>query len=138
MDTIRRAEIEGDDEADVAVFPMKKSGLKFLRENNAWGFVRLGREFDYVAMYVSGKIREIKYFATVKNIIQTHEAELARPIEEYADGGRITRDKMVIQFQPNSLYELEDPIPFETKYPQSHRYTTLGALRSAETTDDML
>ena len=45
---------------------------------------------------------------------------------------------MVIRFEPKSLYELEDPVPYETKYPQGLRYTTLGALRSAETTDDML
>ncbi|AKH98272.1 hypothetical protein HLASF_1801 [Halanaeroarchaeum sulfurireducens] len=35
-------------------------------------------------------------------------------------------------------YELEDPVPYETKYPQGLRYTTVGDLRNAETTDDML
>jgi predicted type IV restriction endonuclease len=135
---IRRAEMDGEDDAKVAVFPTKESGLPFLKENNAWGFVRVGSEFEYVAMYVTGDVRQVKYFATVKDVVPPEEAELSRPIEEYADGAKIADDKMVIRFEPESLYELDDPVPYETKYPQGLRYTTLGALRSAETTDDML
>jgi len=136
--TISRAEINGDDGAKVAVFPTKESGLPFLKENNAWGFVRVGSEFEYVAMYVTGDVRQVKYLATVKDVIPPDEAELSRPIEEYADGAKIADDKMVIRFESEGLYELADPVPYETKYPQGLRYTTLGALRSAETTDDML
>lgn len=135
---IRRAEVDGDEEAKVAVFPTKESGLPFLKENNAWGFVRVGSEFEYVAMYVTGDVRQVKYFATVKNVVPPEEAELSRPIEEYADGAKIADDKIVIRFESSSLYKLEDPVPYETKYPQGLRYTTLGALRTAETTDDML
>ena len=135
---IRRTEVDGDEAAKVAVFPTKESGLPFLKENNAWGFVRVGSEFEYVAMYVTGEVRQVQYFATVKDVVRPEEAELSRPIEEYADGAKIAEDKMVIRFEPESLYELEDPVPYETKYPQGLRYTTLGALRTAETTDDML
>jgi len=135
---ISRSEIKGDDDAKVAVFPTQESGLPFLKENNAWGFVRVGSEFEYVAMYVTGNVRQVKYFATVKDVVPPEEADLSRPIEEYADGAKIAEDKMVIRFEPDSLYELADPVPFETKYPQGLRYTTLGALRTAETTDDML
>jgi len=135
---ISRSEIKGDDDAKVAVFPTQESGLPFLKENNAWGFVRVGSEFEYVAMYVTGNVRQVKYFATVKDVVPPEEADLSRPIEEYADGAKIAEDKMVIRFEPDSLYELADPVPFETKYPQGLRYTTLGALRTAETTDEML
>jgi len=135
---IRRAEVDGDNDAKIAVFPTKESGLPFLKENNAWGFVRVGSEFEYVAMYVTGDVRQVKYIATVKDVVPPEEAELSRPIEEYADGAKIAEDKMVIRFEPGSLYELEDPVPYETKYPQGLRYTTLGALRTADTTDDML
>jgi len=44
----------------------------------------------------------------------------------------------VVTFENGSLYKFEDPIPYESKYPQGLRYTTVGELRSAETTDDML
>ena len=136
--SVRRSEIVGDDDATVAVFPTQESGVQFLQENNAWGFVRVGREFEYVAMYVTGDVGQVRYFATVRDVVPPDEAELARPIEEYADGAKIAEDKSVVRFDPGSLYEFEDPVPFETKYPQALRYTTLGALRSAETTDDML
>jgi hypothetical protein len=135
---IRRHEIDGDDEAKVAVFPTKESGLPFLKENNAWAFVRVGSEFEYVAMYVTGDVRQVKYFATVKDVVPPDEADLERPPLSYVERDEIGEGKMVVRFKPESLYELEDPVPYETKYPQSLQYTTLGALRTAETTDDML
>jgi hypothetical protein len=135
---IRRSKIEGDDEARVAVFPTRRSGVPFLKENNAWGFVRVGSEFDYVAMYVTGDVREVRYVAKVKDTVPADSADLARPLEQYADGAKIAEDKVVVRFESDSLYELEDPIPFESKYPQGHRYTTLEKLRTAETTDGIL
>jgi hypothetical protein len=136
--TIARKEIEGDADARVAVFPTKESGLPFLKENEAWGFVRVGSDFDYVAMYVTGDVREVKYFAKVSDVIEPDKAELMREPLDYKDRAKIAEGKKVIMFEPGSLYELEDPVPFESKYPQSLQYTTLGKLRNAETTDDML
>jgi hypothetical protein len=57
---------------------------------------------------------------------------------DYKDSAKIDDGKKVITFEPGSLYELEDPIPFESKYPQGLRYTTLEKLRTAETIDDVL
>jgi hypothetical protein len=136
--TIARRDIKGDSDARVAVFPTKESGLPFLKENEAWGFVRVGSEFDYVAMYVTGDVRKVKYFATVQKVVEPNEADLMRDPLDYRDRAKIDDGKKVIIFEPGSLYELEDPVLFETKYPQGLRYTTLGELRTAETTDDML
>jgi hypothetical protein len=141
---IKRSEIEGDDSAQVAVFPTKHSGVEFLEENNAWGFVNIGQNPEFVAMYLSEDVRQIRYVARVKGIVPAADADLARPADEYFESGSedaqagFDPDQMVVMFEDNSLYELEDPIPFESKYPQSLRYTTLGALRTAKTTDDML
>lgn len=135
---IAREDIEGDPDARVAVFPTKESGLPFLKENEAWGFVRVGSEFDYVAMYVTGDVREVKYFAEVADVLDPDEADLMREPPDYKDGAKIADGKKVITFKSGSLYELENPIPYKSKYPQGLRYTTLGALRTAETTDDML
>ncbi|MGB9953412.1 type I restriction enzyme HsdR N-terminal domain-containing protein [Haloarcula marismortui] len=135
--TIARRDIKGDSDARVAVFPTKESGLPFLKENEAWGFVRVGSEFDYVAMYVTGDVREVKYFAEVKDVVRPDEADLMREPLDYTDA-KIDEGKKVIMFEPGSLYELEDPVPFKAKYPQGLRYTTLGELRTAETTYDML
>jgi len=135
---IKRSEITGGDDARVAVFPTKESGIPFMKENNAWGFVRVGKDIDYVAMYVTRDAREVRYFATVKDIVAPEEADLERPPLEYVDRDEIGEQKMVVRFEPDSLYELEDPIPYETKYPQGLRYTTLAEFKTAETTDDML
>ena len=135
---IARNEIKGNDNARLAVFPTKKSGLPFLIENEAWGFVRVGSEFDYIAMYVTGDVRKVRYFAKVKDIVDPDEANLAREPEDYQDGAKISEGKKVIRFEPGSLYELEDPVPYETAYPQSLQYSTIGAFRTADTTDDML
>lgn len=135
---IRCSNIEGDGEAQVAVFPTRKSGLTFLHENNAWGFVRIGRDFDYVAMYVTEDVREVRYFATVRDVVDPDDPDLVREPLEYVDRDEIAENKKIVRFEEDSLYRLEDPIPYETKYPQSLQYTTLGEFRKAETTDDML
>jgi len=80
----------------------------------------------------------VKYFATVRDVVLPDEADLERPPLEYLDRDEVGEGKMVVRLQPNSLYELEDPVPFKTKSPQSLQYTTLESLRTAETTDDML
>lgn len=136
--TIRRADIQGPDDALVAVFPTRKSGVEFLKDNNAWGFVRLGRKPDFLAMYVTEGESEIRYVAEVAEIVKPTQADLVKPAEEYTDQAEFGRDKRVVVFKENSLYELEDPVPFETRYPQGLRYSTLEKLRSAETTDDVI
>jgi len=135
---VSRKDIEGDSDTRVAVFPTKQSGLPFLKENEAWGFVRVGSEFDYVAMYVTGEVREVKYIAEVESVVDHDDAELIRDPTDYKDGAKIDQDKKVIKFKPGTLYELEDPVPYSSKYPQGLRYTSMGQLRTADTTDDML
>ena len=134
--TCFRDEIEGEDDARVAVFPSKPSGQRFLFENEAWGFVNVGRDFDYVAIYISDDVREVKYIASVDAVVEPAEADLVRDLTEYEGDGN-NAEKMVVKFQPGSLYELSDPIPFAGSVLRSLRYTTLGKLRTAETTDDL-
>lgn len=136
--TIRRSEIQGPDDALVAVFPTRKSGLQFLKDNNAWGFVRVGRRPDFVAMYVTEGESEIRYVAEVEAIVKPTEADLVKPAEEYTDQAEFGEDKRVVVFKDNSLYRLEDPIPYESRYPQGLRYSTVEKLRTAKTTDDVI
>ncbi|THE66480.1 hypothetical protein D8Y22_02155 [Salinadaptatus halalkaliphilus] len=131
--TIAREEIEGDEDAVIAVYPSRESGLSFLKENAAWGFVRVGRDFDYIAMYISGDIGEVRYFAAVDDVVDPHDAGVERDVDQFD----IEEGEKVIQFDRETFYELEDPIPYESKYPQARRDTTLGKLREAETTDDL-
>lgn len=90
-------------------------------ENNAWGFVNIGREPEFISIYVSGNIRKVKYLARVKDIISADEANLARDPQNY---DTYDPDKKVIIFEDESLKELENPIPFGTRTLYSLRYTT--------------
>lgn len=131
---ISRNKIEGTDGTQGALFPTKPEGIEFIRENNAWGFVTISREPEFVAIYVSGSAKEVQYFARIKEIVDAEDAELARPVEEYQ---QFDSSKSVVVFEPESLYEVEDPIPYRVKTPYSLRYTKLGDFRSATGTDEL-
>ena len=136
---ISRGELTGSNDATVAVFPSQTSGIQFLEENNAWGFVSINQEPEYVAIYVSDDVQAVRYVARVKEIVPANEATLARTLESYAgDQAEFDENQKVVMFEPGSLYELTDPIPFESRVPYSLRYTELGRLKEAETTDDIL
>ena len=137
VNTISRDEIDGDDTAKVAVFPARESGVEFLEDNNAWGFVRIGQEPDYVGMYIAKPAQEVRYFAEVDSIVPATEADLASPLESYVDMAKFDRDKKVIQFKEGSLRKLEDPIPHGEYTPQSISYTTLKKFKKAEQTGDL-
>ena len=140
VDTISRAELQGDPDDLVAIFPTKEFGVDFLLENNAWGLVRISREPVYIGMYVSGSVKEIKYVGKVRDIVSVNEIgdDLKNSVKEYSSKiGGGTANKLV-RIKKNSLYQLEEPIPFNNKFPQSLRYAKLGELRNATTTDDVL
>lgn len=135
--SVSRDEISGNDTTQVAIFRTRESGLKFLRENNAWGFVRVGQDPDYAAFYVAGGPQEIQYIAKVREIRNAEEVTLASDLETYTgDKAEYEPDDQVVVFEPGSLYELEDPIPYNGKAPQSRVYTDLERFRTASTTKD--
>lgn len=137
--TIPREELEGGDDATVAVFPSQRSGVEFLKENNSWGFVHIDQQPEYVAMYISENIQQVRYVARVKEFLPSTEATLARTLESYVgDQAEFDESKKVVVFEPGTLYELEDPIEYESRVPYSLRYTELGRFKQAETTDDIL
>lgn len=141
--TISRKQLSGNDDDLVAVFPSKKSGVPFLEENNAWGFVRIGQNPEYVAMYVSEDEQKVKYVAKVKDVVSPENANLARPLEFYNEAASedeqagFDPSKKVVVFEDETLYELSDPIPFKNEWIQSLRYTSLGEFKEAEFTDDI-
>uniref|UniRef100_A0A7D5L0A8 Uncharacterized protein n=1 Tax=Natrinema halophilum TaxID=1699371 RepID=A0A7D5L0A8_9EURY len=134
-----RDELEGEDDTTVAVFPSQTSGVEFLKENNAWGFVHIDQQPEYVAMYISDDVQQVRYVARVKEIVPSTEATLARTLESYVgDQAEFDENKQVVVFEPGTLYELENPIDYESRVPYSLRYTELGRFKQAETTDDIL
>jgi hypothetical protein len=137
--SIPRSEISGSGDSQTAIFPTRKSGIRFLKENNAWGFVRVGQDPEYAAFYVAGGPQEIRYIASIKEIVPAKEATLAREAESYTgdEAGFDPGDEVVV-FQPGTLYELEDPIPYKRKAPQGRVYSDLASFRNATTTEDVI
>lgn len=137
--TIERAELEGSDDASVAVFPSWQSGVEFLKENNAWGFVWINQNPEHVARYISEDVQAVRYIAEVAKIVPAGEAQLARTLEKYVgDPANFDTDKKVIAFEPDSLYRLEDEIPLGDRVPYSLHYTMLERLKAAASTNDIL
>lgn len=136
--TVSRTDIDGPDDALVAVFPTRESGLKFLQENNAWGFVKVRQNIDYAAFYVAGGPQEIQYVAKVKQVVPADEATLAHDQETYNgyEAGYDPDDEVVV-FEPGTLFKLEDPVPYENKAPQSRVYTDLKAFKTGSTTAEI-
>lgn len=135
--TISRSELTGDENTTVAIFPTRESGITFLKENNAWGFVRVGKDPDYAAFYVAGGPQEIRYIAAVKEIVKAKDVSLASDLTTYTgEEAEYEPDDQVVVFESGSLYELEDPIPYEEKAPQSRVYTDLESFKTASTTKD--
>lgn len=132
--TISRREIDGPDDMLGALFPTQPDGIEFLRENNAWGFVTMKKEPEFVAMYVSGSEKEVKYFARVEDVVDAEEADLARPVEDYP---QFDSRKKVVVFQSGSLHELEERIPYRERTPYSLRYISLNDFRTATGTDEL-
>ena len=136
---ISRRELSGTADAKIAIFPYREDGIPFLEENNAWGFVRIGQNPEYAGMYITGDVGSVMYVARVKEIMPATEATLSRPLESYTgDQATFDQNKRVVVFEPESLYELSDPIPLATRVPYGLRYTGLESFRTAETTDDIL
>jgi predicted type IV restriction endonuclease len=138
---IAREDIRGEDNDSVVVVPAKiERGLDFLFRNQAWGFVHIGQNPEFVAFYITGGdgISAVWYIARVADVVDIEEAELEDDPEELIDlSDPNERRKKVIQLEHGSLYEPENPIPYSKKYPQSLRYTTLGKIRNAKTTEDL-
>jgi len=123
-------------EGEVVVCPSRPEGIDFLKRYNAWGFVRIGREPRYFALYVSSPESAVRYFAEIEKIVDPKSSE--SPVndperyEEYSEG------KKLLLFRKDSLRELADPLPRGEKWSQGKFYLTLSRLIKAKSLDDII
>lgn len=133
LDSTWRQSLTGDEGTRVVWTSSRPNGIEFLREHTAWGFVgKPRRDPEYLALYVSAPVQEVKYIGKIEDVF---------PAREFTDADETLRQqndgKHVVTF--SELYEFEDPIPFgigEANV-QGMTYTTLGKLKSADTIDDL-
>lgn len=131
-----RVDIDGDDDAHTALYASQESGIEFLSEFKAWGFIDIAAEPDYFLIYLSKPFQHVRYLGVVEEITPADEFVAEHDIgpDEY----KYNETKKVIEF--SELFRLEDPIPIGPDNPhrmQGLLYTTLGAVKSADTTDDL-
>jgi len=116
------------------------SGEDFLRQFNAWGFIRVKRKPKYFALYISKPESKVKYFAKVKDIIDPLDSKSPfanRGIDTLPDSYSYEEGKKLVLFEEESIVEIKPPIEFGKKSMLGLRYTTLEKFVDAKTTDDL-
>jgi hypothetical protein len=131
---VSRSSVINLEEGNVVICPSKPEGVDFLKQYQAWGFVRIKREPRYFALYVSSPKHAITHFGEVEKVVDPKYSRVANP-EEYST---YKVGKKVIQLKVGSLRELSDPITKGTqRVPQGIWYTTLSKFLHANTLDDL-
>jgi len=124
---------------EVAICPSRPEGVEFLLNHNAWGFVRIKRKPDYLALYVSSPESKISYFGQVKDVIDPSDQH--SPVKDvYQEYGTYEEGKKIIVLQPETLYRLKEEISLGSikgKVPYSLRYVSLSKFLKAKTLDDL-
>lgn len=136
FETVDLANLPGDEDAKVGVYACDfERGMPFVYEHDAWGFIRIASKPEYFCLYLNRPYQQLQVVASVSDIVSKDafftERDVSRDPEEIAD------DKMALIF--DDIYQLANPIPVGevSSRMQGLMYTSLGELRSAETTDDL-
>lgn len=125
---------EGDDEL-VAVVPTRPDGLPLLFETEAWGPVRLGKNPQFLALYISRSRKEIQYIGRISEIVDVTDSNLRENLARFMD---VEEGDQVVEF--SDVVKLEDPIPFTGDFDgliRGLRYTTPEKFLKAEGTEDL-
>ena len=135
--SIDMKELRSKADGEMVVCLSKPSGITFLIQYNAWGFIRLSRQPKYIAIYITNPSSSIEYFAEVEKVISPSDpsSPVSNPneFESYGEGY-----KLVI-FKPNSLYRLTSALPTGQKHiPRGLWYTELSKFVGASSIDNIL
>jgi hypothetical protein len=122
-------------DGEVVVCPSRPEGVDFLKRYNAWGFVKIGREPRYFALYVSSPDSAVRYFAEIEKIVDPKSSE--SPVND-PERYKISEGKRLILFRKDSLRELADPLARGERWPQGKFYLTLSRLIKAKSLDDII
>lgn len=124
-------------DGDLLLCPARPSGIQFLEQHRAWGFIRLQRTPSYLALYISQPISAIEYLGEVEKVIDpaTEKTSVGTDYETYRPGRKL------VMFCPGRLWHLSQPVERggagPDKTPQGPRFITLGQLAQAQTLNDL-
>lgn len=139
ISTVSLEELSTLKPGEVVICPSKPEGVAFLLKYNAWGFVRIKRKPEYLALYVSSPESKISFFGRIKDVIDP--SDQSSPVKDvYHEYGTYEEGKKVVVLQPESLYRLKEGIPLGStigKVPYGLRYVRLSKFLKAKTLDDL-
>ena len=137
--TISTEELSTLKPGEVVICPSRPEGVAFLLRYNAWGFVRIKRKPDYLALYVSSPESKISFFGRVVDVVDPSDP--SSPVKDvYHEYETYEEGKKVIVLQPEALYRLKECIPLGSsmgKVPYGLRYISLNKFLKAKTLDDL-
>ncbi len=136
--TVSRSGIDLPDDL-VIICPGRPAGAEWMKNHNAWGYVRVGREPKYFALYVSRPVMSIEYFAQVDKIIDPSDPD-SPSRDRFRNDPDYRPGKKVIVLKRGSLVKLDPGIPLgelDKAAIQGLRYCKLDTLRKAMTVDDL-
>ncbi len=132
LPTISVSELQKLSEGIVLVTPSRLEGINFLKKYNAWGYLRIKKRPDYLAIYVSRPESKIMYFGKVKKVIYANKVDNIPVASKDID-------KKLILLCDDSLRRLEKVIPLG-KCPwkaQSTKRVRLSRFIKANSLDDL-
>ena len=133
--TIPIEELGSENDAQVAVYPSNESGIEFITDHKAWGFISIDSQPEYFLLYLTQPHQVVRYLGVVEAIIDAKEFIAKRDIPQ--EKHKFKEGKKVVEF--SDVYELEEPIPLGTENPhrmQGLLYTTMENVIEAGSTDD--
>jgi len=137
--TVSVEELSTLEPGEVAICPSRPEGVAFLLKHNAWGFVRIKRKPDYLALYVSSPESKISFFGRVEDVVDP--SDQSSPVKDvYHEYETYEEGKKIIVLQPEALYRLKEGIPLGStigKVPYGLRYISLNKFLKAKTLDDL-
>lgn len=136
---VRRQNLPGNPQDEVAVFPSREDGIEFLEKYNAWGYVKMSRRPRFLALYVTAPYSSVLYLGEIKKVAGPFQNKNEIKKIEAADKTTFEPGKQLIYLKKGSVKKLSDPIPAGGvgTHPQGLRYTTIGKMMYAEDTSDL-
>ena len=85
---LTRSELAAMPKGEVVLCTSKADGVDFLKKYNAWGFIRLKKVPEYLALYVGGRDSAIQYFGEVDKLTDSTRLIVLNPNPSKDTDGR--------------------------------------------------
>lgn len=137
INKINRSNLSGLENGELIVCLSRISGVNFLLQYQAWGYITATRNPKYLALYIRSPAAKIEYFAEIDRILDANSMD--SPIKNPEKYSTYDEQKVLIILKKGTLRKINDTIPLSIKQPpRSYWYTDLSSFIRAKSLDDLL